>query len=175
MEDLSRPRRLDGRISALVNERVHAVRARRPGYAARRRSARLIKGVPRMPWKQWAYLERVTSPDFQSYLQNQTVPTFTNVAQRDSVYTPVPPPTGALCVTTDTLTVWKWNGSAWKPATTRSAARQQVLGTYDAAAPVNIYTAQIAATTDANGYVIVTPASIGMPVLTGVLNVIAQV
>ncbi|HZW73560.1 MAG TPA: hypothetical protein VFF43_08420 [Caldimonas sp.] len=128
-----------------------------------------------MPWKQWAYLERVTSPDFQSYLQNQTVPTFTNVAQRDSVYTPVPPPTGALCVTTDTLTVWKWNGSAWKPATTRSAARQQVLGTYDAAAPVNIYTAQIAATTDANGYVIVTPASIGMPVLTGVLNVIAQV
>jgi len=68
-----------------------------------------------MPWKQWAYLERVTSPDFQNYLQNQTVPQFLNVAQRDSVYTPVPPPAGALCITTDQNVLWAWTGSAWAP------------------------------------------------------------
>lgn len=66
-----------------------------------------------MPWKQWAYLEKVSSADFQQYLQNQTVPTFTSVAQRDSVYTPAPPPTGALCITLDTFTIWVWRGTAW--------------------------------------------------------------
>src|SRR5215471_18932176 len=68
-----------------------------------------------MPWKQWAYLERVTSPDFQTYLQNQTVPQFASQAQRDSVYTPAPPPKGALCITTDSLVTWYYDGSAWQP------------------------------------------------------------
>jgi hypothetical protein len=69
-----------------------------------------------MPWKQWAYLEKVSSADFQTYLQNQTVPQFTSVAQRDSVYTPVPPAKGAFCITVDTFTQWVWSGTQWVKA-----------------------------------------------------------
>jgi hypothetical protein len=64
-----------------------------------------------VPWKQWAYLEKVLSADFQLYLQNQTVPQFTNTAQRDSQWTT--PPTGAVCITADTLTLWVYTGTAW--------------------------------------------------------------
>src|SRR4051812_12656901 len=66
-----------------------------------------------MPWKSWAYLEKVPSVDFNTYLQNQVVPQFTNVAQRDTVYTPAPPAKGALCITTDTMQQWVWSGTQW--------------------------------------------------------------
>jgi len=81
-----------------------------------------------MPWKQWAFMERVTSADFQSFIQNQTIPQFTNAAQRDALYTPVPPPTGAMCMTQNDMTVWLWNGTAWVSASGARIYANQSLG-----------------------------------------------
>lgn len=75
-----------------------------------------------MPWKAWAYLEKVSSTDFQNYLQNQTVPTFTSTAQRDSVYTT--PPLGAMCITTDTYSLWVFGATGWKIAAGRAEVAQ---------------------------------------------------
>lgn len=65
-----------------------------------------------MPWKQWAFMERVPSDQFQSYLQDQAVAQFTSLAQRDSVLTPVPPKAGQICAVGTYLYVW--TGTAWK-------------------------------------------------------------
>src|SRR5262245_19395364 len=64
-----------------------------------------------MPQKVWAIGEEVLAADFNAYVQQQVVPVFTNVAQRDAQW--AAPPTGALCVTADTLTVWQYTGAAW--------------------------------------------------------------
>src|SRR5215467_1957019 len=64
-----------------------------------------------MPWKTWAYLEKVSSADFQTYLQNQVVPTFTTTAQRDTqVPTPIP---GMLCYISGTKQYMMYGNAAW--------------------------------------------------------------
>ena len=90
--------------------RVHH-RATRKRSSGRRERAR-VGGLGRngMPHKIWAVGEEVLAADFQTYLQNQTVPQFPNVAARN---TWVAPPKGALCVTTDTNAAWIYNGSVW--------------------------------------------------------------
>lgn len=65
-----------------------------------------------MPQKVWAIGEEVLAADFNPYVQQQTVPQFTNTAQRDAQW--AAPPVGALCVTQDTLTQWIWTGTAWQ-------------------------------------------------------------
>lgn len=64
-----------------------------------------------MPQKSWAVGEEVLAADLNSYLQSQSVPQFTNVAQRDSQWPA--PPNGAVCVTVDTGTLWQRTISAW--------------------------------------------------------------
>ena len=65
-----------------------------------------------MPQKSWAVGEEVLAADFNTYMQNQVVPQFTNVAQRDSQWSA--PPTGAMCVTVDTNALWyRTSGGAW--------------------------------------------------------------
>lgn len=64
-----------------------------------------------MPQKVWAVGEEALAADWNTYLQQQVVPTFTSTAQRDTQW--VAPPRGALCVTTDTLTTWQFDGTAW--------------------------------------------------------------
>lgn len=64
-----------------------------------------------MPQKSWAVGEEVLAADFNTYLQNQVVPAFTNVAQRDSQW--AAPPNGAVCVTVDTGTCWQRIGGTW--------------------------------------------------------------
>lgn len=64
-----------------------------------------------MPFKVWAVGEEVLAADFQSFLQNQVVPVFPNVAARDASW--IAPPKGALCVTSDTNTLWQFSGTAW--------------------------------------------------------------
>lgn len=64
-----------------------------------------------MPQKSWAVGEEVLAADFNTYLQNQVVPAFTTTTQRDAQWTA--PPNGALCVTTDTNTLWQRIASSW--------------------------------------------------------------
>lgn len=64
-----------------------------------------------MPQKSWAVGEEVLAADFNTYLQNQCVPAFTNTAQRDSQWPS--PPNGAVCVTVDTGTYWQRAAGAW--------------------------------------------------------------
>jgi hypothetical protein len=63
-----------------------------------------------MPQKTWAVGEEVLASDFNTYVQNQTVPQFPNIAARA---TWTAPPDGAMCVTTDDNLVWQYNGAAW--------------------------------------------------------------
>src|SRR5262245_42076197 len=72
-----------------------------------------------MPQKLWVVGEEVLAADFQTYVQNQVVPTFPNNAGRD---TWASPPDGALCVTLDTNQLWQRIGGVW----TRQGAGQQV-------------------------------------------------
>ena len=65
-----------------------------------------------MPQKAWAIGEEVLAADFNTYLQNQCVPAFTNVAQRDAQW--AAPPNGGLCVTVDTNTLWQRIGGVWQ-------------------------------------------------------------
>jgi hypothetical protein len=69
-----------------------------------------------MPQKTWVVGEEVLAADFNSYIQNQTIPAFTGTAQRDSQW--ATPPNGALCVTTDTNTLWQRVAGAWTRQTT---------------------------------------------------------
>jgi hypothetical protein len=64
-----------------------------------------------MPTKTWVVGEEVLAADFNAYLQQQVVSTFPNVAGRDAWATA---PDGAICVTTDTNTVWLRGVSDWK-------------------------------------------------------------
>lgn len=64
-----------------------------------------------MPQKSWAVGEEVLAADFNSYVQNQVCPAFTNAAQRDSQW--AAPPNGATCVTVDTGTLWQRIGGTW--------------------------------------------------------------
>lgn len=66
-----------------------------------------------MPWKQWAYLEKLPSADFQTYLQNQVIAQFTSTAQRDAQWST--PARGSRCITTDTNTTWLYDGTQWLP------------------------------------------------------------
>jgi hypothetical protein len=63
-----------------------------------------------MPTKTWAVGEEVLAADFNAYVQQQVVATFPNVAARDAWASP---PAGALCVTTDSNTVWQRIGGGW--------------------------------------------------------------
>jgi hypothetical protein len=65
-----------------------------------------------MPQKAWAVGEEVLAADMNTYLQNQVVPAFTTAAQRDTQW--VGPPNGALCVTTDTNTLWQRVSGTWQ-------------------------------------------------------------
>jgi hypothetical protein len=68
-----------------------------------------------MPWKTWAFLEQVSSAQFQDYLQNQTVNRFTTAAQRDTqILTPVVGQTCQLSTTGEVL-VYYGPGVGWKP------------------------------------------------------------
>jgi len=64
-----------------------------------------------MPQKTWVVGEEVLAADFNSYVQDQVVPAFPNVAARDAQWTA--PPDGALAVTTDTNQLWQRIGGAW--------------------------------------------------------------
>lgn len=64
-----------------------------------------------MPQKTWVVGEEVLAADFNNYVQNQTVPAFASVAQRDAQWTG--PPAGAVCVTTDTGSFWQRIGAVW--------------------------------------------------------------
>lgn len=64
-----------------------------------------------MPQKLWAVGEEVLAADFQTYVQGQVCPAFTNVAQRDSQWSA--PPNGAVCVTVDTGRFWQRIGGVW--------------------------------------------------------------
>lgn len=68
-----------------------------------------------MPTKTWVVGEEVLAADFNTYVQQQVVPTFSNTAARDAWTSP---PNGARCVTLDTYTGWERRAGAWK----RSAA-----------------------------------------------------
>lgn len=68
-----------------------------------------------MTRKVWAYKEQLASADVNSYLMDQTVPRFASTTERDAQWPA--PPNGALCVTTDTLTLW-WRHATWRPAGT---------------------------------------------------------
>jgi hypothetical protein len=63
-----------------------------------------------MPQKVWAVGEEVLATDFNTYVQQQIFATFPNVAARD---TWASPPNGAMCITTDTYTVWTRVSGAW--------------------------------------------------------------
>lgn len=76
-----------------------------------------------MPWKQWAYLEKVSSADFQAYVQDQVIPQFTNAAQRT---TQMPAPKdGQLSYTQDNKQLWLWNGTTWRLAVPHSQATRR--------------------------------------------------
>jgi hypothetical protein len=65
-----------------------------------------------VPYKVFASNEEVTSADFNTYLANQVVPTFTDAAQR-SVQLPSPDK-GQLCaLDTYSGALWMWNGDEW--------------------------------------------------------------
>lgn len=75
-----------------------------------------------MPQKLWAVSEEVLAADFNPYLQNQVVPQFTNVAQRDAQWPA--PPNGAVCVTVDTGRLWQRIGGVWfQPFTVLGSAQ----------------------------------------------------
>jgi hypothetical protein len=63
-----------------------------------------------MPHKLWAVGEEVLAADFQTYLQDQTVPVFLNVVERD---TWAAPPLGALCVTSANGKVYQYTSAGW--------------------------------------------------------------
>lgn len=67
-----------------------------------------------MPWKQWAYLEKVPSADFQTYLQNQAVSFFTTPTQRDAQI--VAPSEGMCCYIASLKTFQVHNGATWESA-----------------------------------------------------------
>lgn len=64
-----------------------------------------------MPWKQWAYLEKVSSAQFQDYLQNQVVSTFTSVAQRSTQL--VAPVEGQVSYLKDVDRLEVFDGASW--------------------------------------------------------------
>lgn len=78
-----------------------------------------------MPWKQWAYLEKVASADFQTYLQNQAVCIFTTTTQRDAQL--AAPIEGQCCYITATKTFQIYNGTAWENAPQAPRALQSPL------------------------------------------------
>jgi hypothetical protein len=59
----------------------------------------------------WVPLEEVTSSTLNGLIQTQVVPQFTSTADRDSQW--ASPPAGAVCVTTDTGTIWQRGGATW--------------------------------------------------------------
>ena len=77
-----------------------------------------------MPQKSWAVGEEVLATDFNTYLQNQCVPQFTGTTQRDSQW--AAPPNGAVCVTTDTNTMWLRAAGVWITAAAQPVAYAQV-------------------------------------------------
>ena len=64
-----------------------------------------------MTQKSWAVGEEVLAADFNTYVQTQVVPQFTGTTQRDAQW--AAPPNGALCVTTDTNTLWQRIAGVW--------------------------------------------------------------
>lgn len=46
-------------------------------------------------------------------IRDRTVQSFASAAERDAQWTA--PPSGAVCVTTDTYTLWLYAGTAWQP------------------------------------------------------------
>jgi hypothetical protein len=73
-----------------------------------------------MPHKVWQVGEEVLAADFNTYVQNQAVIQFPNVAARD---TWASPPDGAVCVTLDNGVVWQRNAGVWKTANAASSPR----------------------------------------------------
>jgi hypothetical protein len=68
-----------------------------------------------MPFKAWIPDEVFTSGDVNSYLMRQSVAQFASTAARDAAI--LSPTTGQFAVTTDTGTLWRWDGFVWRPQT----------------------------------------------------------
>ena len=95
-----------------------------------------------MGQKTWAVGEEVLAADMNSFLQNQVIPQFASTAQRDSQWPS--PPLGAVCITTDTMTVWyRLASTYWYKAYGRLAGAARTsdagpTGTTDATLGVDI-------------------------------------
>ena len=68
-----------------------------------------------MPQKTWAIGEEVLAVDFNNYVQTQVVARFATVAARDAAWPAATAGAGAVCVTTDTGTLWTVVGALWVP------------------------------------------------------------
>lgn len=65
-----------------------------------------------MPFKTWVVGEEVLAADFNSYVQRQVVPTFSNAAARDAAITA--PSEGMMCYLTDVHKYYTHTGTAWR-------------------------------------------------------------
>jgi len=124
-----------------------------------------------MPHKVWQVGEEVLAADFNSYLQDQVVVQFPNVAARD---TWLSPPDGAHAYTVDTATDWVRVGGAWRQAISIGALG--VTAPYVGAAPASPYQTLIRA-----GHITVTTSGFGdaivnftTPFPNGVISVVAS-
>lgn len=68
-----------------------------------------------MPQKTWVVGEEVLAADFNTYVQNQVVPRFATIAARDAAWPAATAGSGAVCITTDTGTMYVVVGGAWRP------------------------------------------------------------
>jgi hypothetical protein len=69
-----------------------------------------------MPQKTWALGEEVLATDFNTYVQQQIVARFATTVARDAAWPAAAAGAGAVCVTTDTGTLWVVNAGAWVAA-----------------------------------------------------------
>jgi hypothetical protein len=66
-----------------------------------------------VPWRAWAHGEELTAASMRSHLQDQMVLQFPSETARDAAIPVSRRVEGMLALTTDTMTLWYWTGSAW--------------------------------------------------------------
>src|SRR4051812_10363336 len=82
-----------------------------------------------MPQKTWVLGEEVLATDFNTYVQNQVVVQFPNIAARDAWASP---PVGAMCVTVDNGIVWVRTAKpAWVPQSYSRSGTAIALGGFN--------------------------------------------
>lgn len=86
------------------------------------------------------------SADVQGYLMDQTVPRFATTTERDGQWPN--PPDGALCVTTDTTTLWVRRAGVWAQPLSTVTGPDATTGITHAA---RIRGGYLAGNTDSNG------------------------